>query len=134
LNLSVAPSRSIFGAATLLNQPTGVAVDSVGKLIVSNAGSSTISVWVNAAAVNGNVAPQFSISGANTTLNAPDQIAVNKTTPVEIFVANSAAANIPVFSNLGATSGNIQPSRNIVGGSTGLSNTGVRGVALDTTR
>ncbi len=134
LNLTVAPSRSIFGSATLLNQPTGVAVDSVNKLIVSNAGNNSITVYVNAAAVNNNAPSSITLQGANTTLNVPHQIAVNKTSPVEVFVANSGAANVPIFSNLGQTQGNILPSRNIVGSSTNLSNVGVRGIALDTTR
>src|SRR6185312_8536866 len=42
LNGRVAPSRSINGASTQLNQPSGLAVDVVNKLIVSNAGSNTI--------------------------------------------------------------------------------------------
>ncbi len=133
LNLKVAPTRVLTGAATQLNQPSGIAIDAVNKLIVSNTGGNSITVYVNASAVNGNVAPAVTLSGANTTLSAPSQVAVNKSsTLVEVFIANANGNNVPIFSNLGGTSGNVAPSRNILGGSTGLSLPA--GVALDTTR
>jgi hypothetical protein len=135
LNSTVAPTRTINGAATQLNQPVGVAVDAVGKLIVDNKGSNAITVYVNGAAITGNVSPAVVISGANTTLNAPEQIAVNNSsTLVELFVANSGGGNVPIFSDLGSKPGNIAPSRNINGSATGLSVSGVRGITLDTTR
>jgi sugar lactone lactonase YvrE len=135
LNLKVAPTRTLGGAATQLDQPSGVAVDAVGKLIVGNAGGSSITVYVNAAAISGNIAPAVVISGASTTLNTPAQIAVSRsTTLVELFVANFNGGNVPIFSDLGSKSGNISPSRNISGGATGLTSPGVRGITLDTTR
>jgi hypothetical protein len=134
LNGTVAPTRTINGAATKLNQPAGVVVDPVGKLVVDNADGSLL-IFVNAAAVNGNTAPQVIISGANTTLNNPAQIAVNDSSSlVELFVANFGGGNVPIFSDLGSKTGNIAPSRNINGAATGLSVSGVRGIALDTTR
>lgn len=135
LNGRVAPSRSINGASTQLNQPSGIAVDAINKLIVSNAGSNTITVYINAGASTGNVSPAFVITGASTTLNGPSQIAVNRsTTPVELFVANSSGANVPVFSDLGSKSGNVNPSRNVAGSSTTFTTGGVHGITLDTTR
>jgi hypothetical protein len=135
LNLTTAPSRAINGAATQLNQPSGVAVDAVGKLIVGNAAGNSVIVFVNAAAANGNATPAVVISGASTALNVPAQIAVNNSsTLVELYVASSGGGNVPVFSDLGSKSGNIAPSRNIVGNATGLTVAGVRGVALDSTR
>jgi SMP-30/Gluconolactonase/LRE-like region len=135
LNGRVAPSRSITGASTQLNQPSGLAVDAVNKLIVANAGSNTITVYINAAAANANASPAFVITGASTTLNGPSQIAVNRSsTLVELFVANTSGANVPVFSDLGSRSGNINPSRNIAGSSTTFSAGGVRGITLDSTR
>jgi hypothetical protein len=132
LNVTAAPSRALFGAATQLNQPSGVGVDSPGKLVVANAGSNSITVYVNAMAVNGNTAPAFVISGSNTTLNSPAQIAVNKSsTKVEVFIANTNGNNIPIYSDLGSVSNNVAPSRNISGSS--LLSLPV-GVALDTTR
>lgn len=134
LNLKVASTRTIVGAATLLDQPSGVGVDAVGKLVVANAGGS-ITVYVNAAATSGNIAPSVTISGASTTLSAPSQIAVNKsTTLVEVFLAKLNGGNVPVFSDLGAKQGNIAPTRNITGAATGLTAAGVRGITLDTTR
>jgi hypothetical protein len=134
LNNTVAPTRTIFGASTKLNQPAGVAVDPVGKLVVDNADGSII-IFVNAAATAGNTAPQVTISGGNTTLNNPAQIVVNNSSSlVELFVAIFGGGNVPIFSDLGSKSGNIAPSRNINGTATGLSVSGVRGIALDTTR
>lgn len=133
LDLKVAPSRALTGASTQLNGPSGVAVDAVGKLIVANANSNSINVYVNAGAINGNIPPAASISGANTTLSGPAQIAVNKSsTLVELYVANPNGPNIPIFSNLGGTAGNIAPSRNISGAATSLALPG--GITLDTTR
>lgn len=133
LNLKAAPSRVVTGAATQLNQPSGIGIDAVGKLIVSNSGNNSITVYANAAAANGALVPVIILSGANTTLNLPSQIAVNRSnTRVEVFAANVNSGNVPIFSDLGATSGNIAPSRNITGASTGL--TGAHGITLDTTR
>ena len=134
LNNTVAPTRTINGAATKLNQPAGVAVDPVGKLVVDNADGSIV-IFVNAAAANGNAAPQVTISGASTTLNSPAQIAVNNSSSlVELFVANFGGGNVPIFSDLGSKSGDVAPSRNINGADTGLSVSGVRGITLDSTR
>jgi len=133
LNLKVAPSRVLTGASTQLNQPSGIAIDAVGKLIVANAGSNSITVWAGAAGLNGNTPPPVVISGASTTLAGPAQIVANRsTTLVEVFIANANSNNVPIYSNLGGTQGNIAPSRNISGASTNLSLPG--GITLDTTR
>jgi hypothetical protein len=133
LNAKVAPSRALTGAATQLSTPSGVAIDAVGKLIVSNSSGNSITVYVNAGALNGNIPPAALISGANTTLSGPAQIAVNRSnTLVELFVANPNGPNVPIFSNLGGTAGNIAPSRNISGAATSLALPG--GITLDTTR
>lgn len=130
LNGAAAPARIINGASTLLNQPSGIAVDALGRLIVSNKGNSSITVYVNAAATKGDVPPQTMLIGSSTTLNAPGQIAVNNsTTLVELFVGNSSGGNVPIFSDLGAKSNNVTPSRNIQ-----LSTPGVSGITLDSTR
>lgn len=130
LNLTVPATRTISGTSTQLNQPSGIAIDALGKLIVSNKGSSSITVYVNAAGSQGNVPPQANIFGSSTTLNAPEQIAVNNSnTLVELFVCNSGGGNVPIFSDLGSKSGNITPNRNIQ-----LSATGISGITLDSTR
>ena len=130
LNGTVAATRTISGSSTQLNQPSGIAIDALGKLIVSNKGSNSITIYVNAAATQGNTPPQANIAGASTTLNAPGQIAVNNSnTLVELFVCNSSGGNVPIFSDLGAKAGNISPSRNIQ-----LSTIGISGITLDSTR
>lgn len=130
LNGTVAATRTISGTSTQLNQPSGIAIDALGKLIVSNKGSNSITVYVNAAGSQGNVPPQVDIKGSSTTLNAPGQIAVNNSnTLVELFVCNSGGGNVPIFSDLGAKSGNITPNRNVQ-----LSATGISGITLDSTR
>ncbi len=135
LNGTVAPSRTIFGSSTQLNQPSGIAVDALNKLIVANQGNSSLTIYINAGAANGNVAPIATIAGGSTTLNAPAQIAVNRsTTLVELFVANFSGGNVPIFSDLGSKSGNVPPSRNINGSATALSVSGVRGITLDPNR
>ncbi|HET9183277.1 MAG TPA: hypothetical protein VFP59_14160 [Candidatus Angelobacter sp.] len=139
LNLTVPPTRTISGTATQLNQPSGIAIDALGKLIISNKGTtstnSSITIYVNAAGAQGNIPPQVTITGAGTTLNAAGQIAVNNSsTLVELFVANVAGGNVPIFSDLGAKSGNVSPSRNINGSATGLSASGIGGITLDSNR
>lgn len=135
LNQTAPPTHSaITGASTQLSQPSGLALDIHGNLVVANAGTSTITEYVNAANINGNQAPQVVISGTNTTLNNPGQIALNKSSSlVELFTANTNGNNIVIYSDLGSTSasGNATPSRNI-NGSANL--TLPVGVALDTTR
>ena len=136
LNASVTlpATRTINGSATGLNQPSGIAIDAVGKLIVSNKGNSSITVYPNAASANNNQSPVVTILGSSTTLNGPGQIAVNNSTSlVELYVSNPGGDNIPVFSDLGAQGNNVPPSRNISGTATGFSS-GISGITLDSTR
>ena len=67
---NVAPLRTISGAATRLNGPVGVTLDTAGNLYVSNSGSPVdSSITVYAFGANGNVAPLSIISGASTGFN-----------------------------------------------------------------
>jgi hypothetical protein len=137
LNASVTlpATRTITGSATGLNQPSGIAIDAVGKLIVSNKGNSSITIYPNAAAANNNQSPVVTILGASTTLNSPGQIAVNNSSSlVELFVANPGGGNVPIYSDLGSHSGDVPPSRNIQGTATGISASGISGITLDSTR
>ena len=130
LNGSVPAARTISGTSTKLDQPSGIAVDALGRLSVSNKGNNSITVYVNAGATKGDVPPVVTLTGGSTLISAPGQIAVNNsTTLVELFVGNSSGGNIPIFSDLGANSNNVPPSRNIK-----LSTTGVSGITLDSTR
>jgi hypothetical protein len=127
-------TRSITGAQTLLAQPSGMAIDSSGNLIVTNPGNGTITIYSNAAGTTGNVAPTATIGGAATTLSSPVQI-IHSTTPDEVYVADSGSNEVAVFSAIASLSGNASPARSIAGTATTLT-TGVtaRGVALDPTR
>ena len=136
LNGVATATRSIKGASTKMNQPSGVAVEAVGNLVALNQGSNSITVYPNAGAGTGDIPAAVEIFGANTTLSLPFQLAVNRSnTLVEAFVANSNGGNVPIFSDLGSKTGNIAPSRNINGAATTLSATGApTGIALDPTR
>lgn len=138
LNSAVVPNRTLTGATTLLSQPDGLQLDSAGRLVVTNFATASVTIYANAAAVNGNLAPASTITGNLTTLASPGQITINPAANGgELYVANSAGANVPVFSNINTVTGNqnVAPARNITGANTLLSgNPGARGIAVDTTR
>jgi hypothetical protein len=127
-------TRSITGAQTQLAQPSGMAIDTSGNLIVTNQGNGTITVYSNAAGATGNVAPTATIGGAATTLASPAQI-IQSTAANEVYVADSTANEVVVFSGVAGLSGNASPARSIAGPATTLTTgTTARGVALDPTR
>jgi hypothetical protein len=131
----VSASRTIQGAATHLATPGGLQVDGLGRLVVSNASPPSITIYPNAAIANGNVAPAAEIAGSNTGMSVPDQIVINTSGTESVYNADPGAARVAVFANLNTATGNIAPTRAIVGGSTGLTVAGQPvGVALDTTR
>jgi len=73
-NGNVAPIAAITGNNTGLISPSGIAVDSSGKIYVADVGpngNGPGSVFVYAAGSNGNVAPIAAISGSNTGLEVP---------------------------------------------------------------
>lgn len=129
------PTRSITGAQTQLSQPSGMAIDPSGNLVVTNIGNGSITVYSNAATATGNQTPVSVIQGAATTLASPVQIIQSSTTN-EVYVADSTAGAVLVFSGIAGLSGNASPTRSITGPATGLTGTpaGARGVALDPTR
>lgn len=111
---NTAPVTDITGAATDLDNPTGVGFDRQGKLYVANAGSASITIYAPKA--TGNAAPVVTIAGANTTLSSPIGLAV---TPAgDIWVANYGGSDILEFA-AGAV-GNAAPIRTISGPATGL--------------
>ncbi|HEY6350608.1 MAG TPA: hypothetical protein VI636_14480 [Candidatus Angelobacter sp.] len=137
----IVPTRQLSGAITQLGQPFGLQIDSAGRLVVSNAAPTpSITVYTNAAGVNGNVAPAANISGANTNLAGPTQMTINNTAPAgELFVADPFGGHVPVFASIStlANAQNIAPTRDINGANTTLASGGAataRGVAIDTTR
>jgi hypothetical protein len=131
----VAPEtgRTLIGPATLLNEPTGVAL-SVNQadhrkdvLFVANRGNNTIAVFYSSS--SGNSAPLRSISGLYTGLNLPEGLAVDAANG-ELVVANNGADSgngSVTFYDL-AASQDALPLRTIIGSGTGLSQPS--GVAL----
>lgn len=138
LNGGVVASRTISGAGTQLAAPSGVLVDSGGRLVVTNSGTTaTITIYSNAATANGNLAPVAVISGASTTLSGPNQIVADAApSGGELYVADPTAGSVDIFANLAAANGNIAPTRRLTG--TGVTQGSAaptaRGVALDITR
>ncbi|MGH7813781.1 MAG: PQQ-binding-like beta-propeller repeat protein [Candidatus Binataceae bacterium] len=116
-----APSATISGGSTGLNEPYGIALDSSGNIYVANCGtdcggSADPSITVYAAATNGNVTPSATITGSNTRLDGPVSIALDS--GGTIYVANSTSGMVSEFS-LG-TNGNQPPFAVIEGVNTEL--------------
>jgi DNA-binding beta-propeller fold protein YncE len=134
LNLITSATRSLNGNLTQLNQPAGVTIDPAGNLVVTNQGNGSITVYRDAATATGNQAPLAIISGAATTLQSPQQIIQNAATN-EVYVADSSADEVAVFTGIAGLNGTPAPTRRIFGPSTGLTGTTTaRGVALDPSR
>jgi len=85
----VEPIGTIDGAATQLDRPTAIAVDSSGRIYVLNEGEGARrggGVVVFAAGSKGNVPPITTISGSHTEIVSPKAIAVDSAG--NIYVAN----------------------------------------------
>jgi hypothetical protein len=103
---------------------------------VSNSNAPTsLTFYANAATATGNVAPAANVTGVATLLQSPGQVFFNSSvTTGELYVVDSLAGSLLIFSNVTTANGNVAPARNISGASTGLAANAVNGVALDTTR
>ena len=135
LNGPVSANRAVQGATnTHLSNPGGVQVDGAGRLVVSNASPPSITIYNNAATVDGDIAPVAEIAGATTGLSVPDQIFVDTTGTGTLYNADPGAARVAVFANLNTANGNTSPTRTISGTSTGLTAGGPVGLAFDHTR
>lgn len=131
---TITPNRTIQGASTQLGGPSGIQIDSLGRLVVSNATPPSITIYSNAAGANGNVAPVAEISGSNTGMSVPNQVAVDPSGTGTVYNADPGAGRVAVFTNLNTANGNIAPNRSISGASTGLTASGPVGLAIDNTR
>jgi DNA-binding beta-propeller fold protein YncE len=121
-NGNVAPLRIISGPATGLQNPSGLAVDTVNnQILVANIRSITVYSLMAC----GNAIPLRSISGSLTELAQPIGLAVD-TVNDEVLVANEAS--ITVYGR--TANGNVAPKRIISGSATGLRNPA--GLAVDT--
>jgi hypothetical protein len=127
---------AIAGADTKLAQPRGLALDAAGRLIVGNSGTpASITVYPNASTATGDVIPVANITGGNTRLQSPQQLALNRNVSNgELYVADSLAAAILIFTNMSTATGNVAPARVISGTNTGLTANAIHGLALDPTR
>jgi len=116
-NGNVAPTATITGAATLLNEPFYLFVDSSGNIWASNwTGGVAGSITKYTAGSNGNAAPANTITGAATLLIGPCGLFVDGTG--KLYQANCNGKTVNVFGP-GAT-GNIAPVQSISGAATTL--------------
>jgi hypothetical protein len=127
---------TITGASTALAHPDGLTLDGAGRLIVSNSGAPTsMTLYASAGTTTGNVAPAANVAGAATLLQSPGQVVFNGSVATgELYVVDSLAGSILIFSNVTTANGNVAPARTITGSVTDLVPSAVNGLALDTTR
>lgn len=120
------PISSISGAATLLSQPNGLAIDNSGTLYVANGGGS---ITEYATGANGNTAPVRAIAGPSTLLIHPQFDAVDASANVYVSqnTASGGVDSVEVFS--AGSNGNVAPVETIAGPATGLASP--FGVAVD---
>ena len=129
--LSQAPLATIAGPRTLLTDPTGIAVNSDGKIYVANELGGPVvrkgradrgMLTIYAAGSSGNVAPIATISGSATGLAFPGGITLDSSS--NIYVANFYTADstsLPSITIYAAgSSGNAPPIATIAGDQTGL--------------
>lgn len=114
--IDVAPVRRIAGAATLLVDPRGLALDlDADRLLVVDR-DGAISFFARTA--NGNVAPLNRIAGGNTQLGAGQEIQILD--DGELLVGTDGAPSSKLVFHDGQASGNANPSREIFGAATEL--------------
>lgn len=118
---NVAPARVITGALTLLGTTEKrMFLDSTNdRLYVANFGGGVL-VFNNASTAVGNVAPNRVISGASTTFVGIWGIEVDVSRNL-LYVSDFDGNAINIFANADTATGNIAPTRRIVGALTTLS-------------
>jgi hypothetical protein len=116
---SPAPIATISGSNAGLQDPTGLALDSSGDLLVAN-GTDPGYVSVFAPGANGNVAPIATISGSNTGLVGAMGLALDS--QGDVFAANMFGNGGPgsVTEYASGASGNVAPIATISGPNTAL--------------
>lgn len=121
LGVSDAPKRTISGAATLLNRPAGLLVDSVHQeLYVANDVDVNAAVLVFPLSASGNVAPRRVLQGSLTTLSGPIGLALDLAHNELIVVGYKGADGGSITTFPRTAQGNTAPSRTIQGTSTGF--------------
>jgi sugar lactone lactonase YvrE len=108
---NTAPTRTITGCNTGLQDPLGIARDAAGNLYVANGGASTITVYDPAA--SGDVAPTRTIAGGNTGLTNPHGITLDGAGNLYVADDDGGPGSILVFA--AGANGNATPTRTIAG-------------------
>lgn len=109
---NVAPAATITGAATALNTPAFITLDTVNdRLYVANNGSFSVLIFDNISTKTGNVAPERIITGANTNLVTPTDVSVDTTLDL-LYVADDT--DIFVFGSASTANGNVAPVHDLV--------------------
>ncbi|MBV8172778.1 MAG: hypothetical protein JO219_12700 [Candidatus Eremiobacteraeota bacterium] len=125
-NGNVAPTSTISGAATLINEPYYLAVDRSGNIWSSNwSGGGAGSITMYAPGATGNTAPTVDLTGAATLLTGPCGLVVDSAG--KIYNAQCNSASVLVFA--AGSNGNVAPSQDITGAATTLGFP--EGLALD---
>jgi sugar lactone lactonase YvrE len=112
-NGNVAPLLTL-GQPSKLVGPSGVAVDTTGRVYVVSSGANSVSEFAPGASATST--PDRTIAGSNTGLTNPTAIALDGAG--RIYVISQTSATVSVFA-AGAT-GNVAPIATIAGSSTGL--------------
>jgi len=125
--LNEVPVATIVGSNTAMNNPSGIGLDSAGKVYVANdSGTNTITVYAASPSGTLNEAPVATITGSNTLINQPEGIGFDSTG--RIYTGNNAPS-IQVFAASPSGTLNEAPLAMITGSNTGL---GVNyGIAVD---
>ncbi|HEY4716138.1 MAG TPA: Ig-like domain-containing protein [bacterium] len=87
------------------------------RLYVANINGSSITVYNNAGAANGNVFQDRIIVGGSTTLNAPNGIWIDSASD-RLYISSQGNVSLLVFNNASTVTGNIAPARTITGANT----------------
>ena len=126
---NVAPSRTISGPDTGINEPGDVKVDSAGDIYVSNFGGNTITEY--AAGASGDASPICTIGGSNTDLDENDDMSLASDGTLYVGNFDEDGGTYPVVVFAPGACGNVAPERVIAGSATGLSL--VDGLGVDAT-
>jgi len=120
------PAQDIVGPDTGLNNPSAIAIDSSGRIYVTNYGSDTITVYASNA--TGDAKPIATLGGPETGISTPTGIALNA--KGNIWVSDQIpSGNSTILEFAAGASGDVAPLVTIGGLTTRLHETS--GVALD---
>lgn len=113
-NGDIAPDRTVAGAATSLDGPAGIYVDTTRNILyIANYTGSVILSYNNAGTVSGDFGPSRTIA-SSTALNNPEGIFVDVANN-RLYVADPDSSYISVFNNASTRWGDILPDRRIAG-------------------